>query len=101
MIFTFIILTVFLLVLVLEGIVHKSVYGPLLNDEFLDKYFDKRWKNYTELNTYDSYIISGDPYLAVAPSFFTRWHISDIGCIPRWSKWSKALDDLRVELLLK
>lgn len=31
--------------------------------------------------------------------FLTKWYISDCGRIPRWSKWSKQLDQMRLRYM--
>jgi len=93
------------LVFLIEEDSHKYVYGSLLKEDFLDQFFDSRIDTY-ELNQLTSYIMKEKanfraPYIAIAKSFLSKWHINRVGCIPRWSKWSKRLDEKREELLCK
>lgn len=79
----------------------RSVYGPLLSDDFLKKYvpklLKKAWCHHGDIlsNIEQPYITrhSGD--------LFAQWHISDVGRIPRKSKWHKIVNDRWLELLLK
>lgn len=77
-------------------------YGWYLSDKqigaILENNMDKM-----RLNQFADHILS-DPYSAgyVAHKslpLISKWYIAKVGMIPRWSKWSKVLDEKRDELL--
>lgn len=80
---------------------HFMVFGWFIPEEELGVYLEKYLPN-AQLNEFskDGTLFSGFPrYVARTRTFITKWYISDYGTIPRWSKWSKKLDDRRKELL--
>jgi len=80
----------------------RSVYKELLSDDFLDKLLPTLLK---KAHCHHGDILSnhGDrPYISRhGGDVFSRWHISDVGRIPRKSKWHKIVNDRWLELLLK
>lgn len=107
---------------VLFELVHVNVFGWYLKEPELDAYFAENMKYY-ELNEMDSSrkILFGMktkdvdginvpteflPYVAIGNSPLSKWHVGGFsktqlrkGTIPRWSKWSKALDLKRENLI--
>lgn len=89
-----------LIVWVIVEISTRIVYGRFLDEGELDVYFGKYLAS-TYLNKFNDKILSGPPkyvsrhYLSV----FGRWHVSDHGVVPYWSKWNRRLDARRSELL--
>lgn len=87
---------------------HRSVYGGMIDEKELDVFFGKHLDSYhiNEFATND-WMFAADlgkrdlPYLARAAWTLNTWYIKDYGTIPRWSKWSKALDERYVELTNK
>lgn len=93
-------------VLIFEG-THMSVFGGLLGERTLKMVLEVRLDS-LELNPYSNTIMSDRDYTSERPylsclgqSMLTKWNIDGIGCVPRWSKWSRILDDKRLELLTK
>lgn len=80
-----------------------TTYGWWIPEHHLDSFLEKNLTKY-KLNSFDSGILSAFegnlPYISILPfDLFAKWQINDVGTIPRWSKWSKALDDRRFQLL--
>lgn len=64
----------------------------------LDKYMEKYEKDYFEMDNRNSMFYGpiSLPFIARGcSSVLNRWYISRLGIIPRWSKWSKFLDEKR------
>lgn len=90
------------MVLIFEG-VHFFVYGWFAQESELDVFFNKHLTNY-KLNPYNANSFSAAatsfdlPYIAQSTSFTSKWYIEDQGVIPRWSPWSKKLDERQESL---
>jgi len=73
------------------------VYGSLLSSkDFLKSLEDKINKGNNRLNYFNSSIIMVDnlPYISNVPfDILCKYHIEDVGTIPRWSKASLLLDN--------
>lgn len=90
-----------LFALIIE-LAQKSVLGKFIKEKDLDVYLSK-YLPYAKINPYSkkgTMLGEMPKYVALFPSVLTKWHIEDYGTIPRWSKWSKRLDEKR-EFLLK
>lgn len=86
--------------LIIEG-VHVLVFGWFIDEEQLDAYLGKYLED-AELNPFSKggTLFSGLPrYVSRHRTLLTKWHIDEYGTVPRWSKWTKRLDDKRSELL--
>lgn len=85
---------------VLEGM-HVFVFGWFVDEAQLDAYLGKYLDEAT-LNPYSANrtLLSNLPrYASRHRTILSQWHIDEMGCVPRWSKWTKRLDDKRAELL--
>lgn len=82
---------------------HFMVLGWIIPEADLDAYLGK-YLQVAQLNPYASernLFCDVPQYISSSSqSFMAKWHIEDFGVIPRWSKWSKRLDERRAELLL-
>lgn len=89
-----------LIIFVLIESVHYLVYGWYIPEKELDVYLGK-YLDKTTLNPYSNGSILTDmpKYISTSNSFTSKWHISDYGLIPRWSKWSARIDARRKELI--
>ena len=108
MILTFIItvVIVFIIFRVTEEIAHRSVFGKPLDEVTLDRFFETTFDKYDKLNGYSTNILIRTdnwdaPYIAINRSPTQKWYIQDLGTIPKKSKWTKKLDDKRMELMMK
>lgn len=89
--------------MILVEVAHLSVYGKHLKDSDIDAFLTKYWDS-MKLNYFDGSgkLLSGVPTsVAISSSFLSKWYIDGYGVIPRWSPWSKKLDQKREELLEK
>ena len=92
---------------VVVELTHISVFGKLRKEAWLNGYFIEGLDDYDNLIGGDKHILVYDydksvrvPFIAKSNSTLSKWYIQDIGTIPRWSKWSKKLDEHRLELLI-
>lgn len=90
---------VLLAILLSLELVHRSVYGGIIKEAELDAFFSKHLEHYkiNELSR-DTWMFNSYPenlpYLSRSGQYiFNSWYIEDHGVIPRWSKWSKRLDE--------
>jgi len=86
--------------LIIEG-THFHVYGWFIKEEELDAYLGKYLPTAT-LNPYseNGTLFSDMPrYVSRSNSILCKWSIERYGVIPRWSKWTKQLDEKRAELM--
>lgn len=95
------ILFIIIIFLFVIEITHWFIVGFLLKDEIIKEFAKKEYrinplKN--EILMESSY--SDKPMVAILRSVLSKWYIEDVGCIPRWSKYSKHFDKLRIELLI-
>lgn len=100
MVLLFPVLIVLVLILIIEG-THFSVYGPFIKEDELDAYLGKYLAAAT-LNPFsaDGTLFSDMPkYVTRSSSFLSKYSVERYGTIPRWSKWTKALDARRAVLL--
>lgn len=80
---------------------HFHVYGWFIKEEELDHYLGKHLPTAT-LNPFseDGTLFSDMPkYVARSSSFLSKYSVERYGTIPRWSKWTRKLDEKRAELL--
>ena len=94
--------------IIIDIVVHTSVYGkPLKNREIKEMLYDGY-----RLNSLSDSMLSEDTdkltdgYIAKSRSILSKWHIvcggyKKRGVIPRWSPYSEELDDILRELLNK
>ena len=98
-----IILTGALTIIVLSAeLAHIIAYGFPLKDTVIEMVYSSD----LVLNTFNDEILSkengiGEFFSISAKNLFTKWYINDIGTIPRWSIYSKLLDQKRLELIAK
>lgn len=99
MVFLFLLLVPVALELIFEGAT-LAVYGTPMSEADLDSYLGKNLSIAT-LNSYDNEILSMRWFASILPFpiFTAKWVISGFGTVPRWSKWSKKLDERRRELI--
>lgn len=81
--------------------IHMAIFGRLLSQKTLNRFFDKHFDNYKNGHK-SSHILHGDfmndlPFAARSQSILSKWYLNDYGTIPRWSPWSKRLDALLPE----
>jgi hypothetical protein len=72
-----------------------AVLGKLLLDENkLTRVIDKALTKNKELNQYNSTMIylGNLPYISSSPGLLSKYYISDIGRIPRWSKTTRLIN---------
>jgi len=100
-----------LFVLVIGELITLKVYGSIIDESTLEKFFMKNLLHYKEVHTFRSGIMlfgyfrdepkEGEvtgrlnfslPYISVNRNLLTKYHIQDLGTIPRWSRWSRILD---------
>lgn len=99
----FIILT--LLISVAGELASKTVYGRLGSKQEVEEWFSKHPLSSYHLNIFDNEMFQYDnvfdEYIAKekGPVTLSKWNIHDVGRIPRWSNWSKKLDERREELM--
>lgn len=97
-------------VFVIPELSARKVYGPLLSDADLDHFMDTYLDAYV-VNGYSyeanrkMFVDENDremPYISEGgSSFLSKWSFEkELGRIPRWSKYSKILDE-RFEVLSK
>lgn len=84
-------------------IASRVVYGKILSEEFLDRYFtEKRLNEYVTNHVSDGMFYGGrSPLVAQAGTLTSTWYIYGVGRIPRWSKYHKTLSKLHEQLLLE
>ena len=92
--------------IVMCELVSFLVYGRLVKEHRLDSYFTPERLDSIELNPYNSsnnlfYDPNGRFIAKVIFSLTAKWYIHDIGLIPRWSKWSRTLEEKRSLLIDK
>lgn len=86
--------------LVIEG-THFHVYGWFIKEEELDAYLGK-YLGQAGLNPYSengTLFCDMPRYVSRSNSFLSKWSVERYGVIPRWSKWTKKLDERRAELM--
>lgn len=100
-----------LLFLVGFEISHRSVFGKHLSEEALDDLLAGELKYYslTDFSEWNTLLFGWKdngplPYLTCGTKSLTsKWSVggtsSQSGTIPRWSKWSRILDDHRAKLI--
>lgn len=83
----------------------RLTFGALLNENIVDELLVNRIDK-MQLNQYNDKIMNEyesspfAPYVSLMPlSIFSKWQIDDSGRIPRWSKWTKILDERRKALI--
>lgn len=101
---TGILLTTLLTVPILFAINEVSslmVYKWYLGEDFLDEYMPL-WLDEAQLNIFNEKILStgGSGFITTHNSLISKWYVHDFGQIPRWSKWSRVIDEKHNELLL-
>lgn len=98
------VLVTIVFILVMTSLVSLSVYGRLISDSRLESLFnDVRVSDY-RLNRYSDKIIwakvTSHNFIAITGlNLMGKYYINDIGTIPRWSKWTKIIDEHRRDLL--
>ena len=94
---------IFFMMMVMSEIINYHVYGPIISEEKLDVYFGEYFTYYSQTKIdRRSKMFYGPidlPYIApVGGAIISKWYIGyHCGLIPRWSKWSKKLDQLSAE----
>lgn len=74
----------------------RFVYGALIKKEYLDKYFAAHIDEYKEGHK-SGHILHGmfcSPYISTGGGILAKYYVSNLGRIPRWSKWTKVLDEI-------
>jgi len=74
---------------------NNLAYGKLLLDEnILTRVVDKASEQSKELNQFNQNMIylGKLPYISTCNSPLAKYHISNVGRIPRWSKATKIID---------
>ncbi len=91
-----------LVVMINEGITIR-VFGRWLRREELDEYLTENLERYTlnEMDySRDLLYLRSMPYLSKVPMpILTVWYIAGRGVIPRWSPWTKKIQQKRDELV--
>jgi len=80
----------------------RSTYGGFIPDSEIGPFLERHWDE-MELNELNRkgelfYIPGKAPFIASHWSLFSKWHVYGEGVVPRWSKWSKKLDEKHQEL---
>ncbi len=82
----------FLIVLITMEISCYFVYGGFITKEVEEIYMNLD-ESKLRLNSYNASILSTNRYITNVPfSLFTKYHIEDLGRIPRWSKLHKQVN---------
>lgn len=69
------------------------IYGWFVSKEIEDVYSNLN-EDKLRLNMYDSKILSTTPYITNVPfSIFCKYHIGELGTVPRWSKLHKRINE--------
>ena len=96
-----------ILIVVSTQLASFFTYGIHISEKKLDAYFTKYpfEENYyiTTIGEPDLFNGKNDlPYIAVGmPTLTSKWHMKDVGMIPRWSKWHKTLNNLQEQSKVK
>lgn len=86
-------------VIIMEAVA-TCVYGWFAPKEFIEKLLSEKWDEYMNNGTTRSVdMFYGSPELPpiwkLPISTTSTWYISELGRIPRWSKWHKKLSVAR------
>lgn len=93
MLISMLILAMFAIMFVIVEAAHASIIGWFIPEKELDLFFQKHLEQYKDGGVGRG-IIYGTlslPFIGQNPSFLSGLYISEIGSIPRWSKWNKPL----------
>ena len=79
------------------------VYGWYADKEITERFLGKWWEAYMTRGMNSSCdMFYGPTELPYIAKFFAgvtaTWHISEIGRIPRWSKWHKSLNEAQAQV---
>jgi hypothetical protein len=103
------VIVIFVIFPIISTISEKQVYGDYIDESDLDTFFGKYLSSFQLNDSSRDYNLLYTPYTEshainipfVAKTKNGKWYINDYGLIRKSSKWTKALNERRAELVEK